>query len=90
QAKFKLIAKDRLENPPKILKPLFLDDFSHVMIVDRTHWLYLNPHKKGEPHSGKVTINDPAVANYLAEIFYCFWDLSTTWKISPLTQNSHI
>jgi hypothetical protein len=79
-AEFRLIPIERLEDPPKILKPLFLNDFSHVMIADRTHWLYLNPHKKGETHSGKMTINDPAVADYLAEIFYCFWDLSTTWQ----------
>ena len=77
KAEIRVIPREKLEKPPKMLKPIFLDDFSHVMIADKTHWLYIDPHEKGELHSGKVTLNDPAIAGYLADVFESFWALST-------------
>lgn len=72
----KCIDSKLLENPPGILKPIFLDDFSHVMIADRRHWLALRPHEREDEHSGKRCLNDPITAGYLSEIFWTFWELA--------------
>ncbi len=72
----RFLPKEILENPPKMLKPIFLDDFAHVMIADRTHWLYILPHAKEGIHVGRRSLNDPVIAKYLADIFESFWSLS--------------
>jgi hypothetical protein len=76
KAEMRFVPRKLLEKPPKILKPIFLEDFAHVMIVDRTHWLYIMPHKKEEKHTGRRSQNDPVVGNLLADIFDCFWEMS--------------
>jgi len=78
----KFIPLSLLENPPGRLKPIILEDFSHVLIADRKHWLYLEKHKDEEEHMGVRAINDPAVAEYLAEIFDTFWELAKYIKPS--------
>lgn len=76
KAEIGFIPRSKLETPPKALKPVFLEDFAHVMISDRHDWLYINPHPKGGKHSGRCVADDPIIAGYLADIFESFWDLS--------------
>jgi predicted transcriptional regulator len=72
----KYISSKLLENPPGILKPIFLDDFCHIMIADRRHWLALRPHKRENEHSGQRCLDDPVTAEYLSDIYWTFWTLA--------------
>jgi len=76
KGELKYINSEFLENPPGILKPIFLDDFCHIMIADRTHWLTLRPHKSENEHSGQRCLEDPVTAEYLADIFETLWTLA--------------
>lgn len=85
EADIRYIPCNILEMPPEVLRPKFLDDFSHVMIADRTNWLYISPHKKGELHTGKITHNDQIIATYLANVFECFWILAMPRSLEKRT-----
>lgn len=76
KATVKYLSSDFLENPPGVLKPVFVEDFSHILISDRKHWLALRPHKKEGEHYGRRCFNDPITAEYLADIFDTFWKLA--------------
>lgn len=76
KAEIKYMDAEFLLNPPGILKPVFLDNFCHIVITDRTHWLGLFPHERGGKHSGRRCIADPVTSEYLAEIFDTLWTLA--------------
>jgi hypothetical protein len=76
KGELKCIDSELLENPPGILKPIFLDDFCHIMIADRKHWLALRPHKRENEHSGQRCLHDPVTAEYLSDIYWTFWTLT--------------
>jgi hypothetical protein len=78
KAEIRFLPTHILAAPQGILKPLFLEDFSQVMIADRTHWLYVMPYVNETYHLGKGAFNDLVIANYLADIFESFWGLSTS------------
>lgn len=82
KAEIKYLPCSYLNNPPKNLKPLFLKDFTHIMISDKNDWLYLDPHEKNSKVvRGKYMKDDPMVANYLADLFDTYWEMAKIKRI---------
>ncbi|MFX0203810.1 MAG: winged helix-turn-helix domain-containing protein [Candidatus Hodarchaeota archaeon] len=78
-AEIRFFSNDVLQEKPKgIIDPIIVNDLGHLLIFDRMHWLYIEPHKHetgftDKTHRGIITENDPLTARYLADAFESLW-----------------